>query len=50
MASLTQRVKQIIQPYGGYLPVKNFEKTKYDDRKVLNQEENLHAYEVWTSS
>lgn len=43
MASVTQRVKQVQQPYGGYLPIRSFEKIAYDDGKELNSDENIHS-------
>ena len=42
MASVTQRIKSIQQPHGGYLPIKAFSKEKYDDGVVLNEDENIH--------
>ena len=36
MVSATQRIKQIKQPRGGYLPVKTFTVTTLDDGQVLN--------------
>lgn len=36
MVSVTQRIKQIKQPRGGYLPVKTFTVTTLDDGQVLN--------------
>lgn len=43
MASVTQRINQIKQPYGGYLPVRNFYKTEYTDEYTLYEEENIHS-------
>lgn len=43
MASVTQRVKSVKQPYGGYLPMKLFSKEVLDDGILLNDEENVHA-------
>lgn len=43
MASVTQRIKQITQPYGGYLPAKLFDKTYLQDDYVLYEEENIAA-------
>lgn len=43
MASVTQRVAEIKQPYGGYLPMKSFKKEIFDDGLVLNEKENIHA-------
>ena len=41
MVSVTQRIKQIKQPRGGYLPVKAFTVTMLDDGQVLNPEESF---------
>lgn len=43
MASVTQRIKQISQPYGGYLPTKSFARTQLLDNKTLNENENVHG-------
>ncbi len=43
MASVTQRVSKIKQPYGGYLPMKLFLKEFFDDGLNLNKNENIHA-------
>lgn len=43
MASVTQRIKSIKQPHGGYLPMKSFSKEVLDDGILLNDEENIHA-------
>lgn len=43
MASVTQRISQIKQPYGGYLPLKSFSKAIFDDGFTLNESENIHA-------
>lgn len=42
MASVTQRISEIQQPYGGYLPVKLFSKEQFDDGVTLYDEENIH--------
>lgn len=42
MASVTQRIKSIRQPHGGYLPMNAFTKDVYDDGFILNKEENIH--------
>ena len=42
MASVTQRIKMIEQPHGGYLPLKLFDKECFDDGLVLNENENIH--------
>ena len=41
MVSVTQRIKQIKQPRGGYLPVKTFTVTTLDDGQVLNPEDGV---------
>lgn len=43
MASVTQRIKQIKQPRGGYLNPKLFEQVVFNDNKSLNSNENIHA-------
>ena len=43
MASVTQRVSKVQQPYGGYLPMKSFTKEIFDDGLILNETENIHA-------
>lgn len=42
MASVTQRIKEIKQPYGGYLKPSEFEKIEYKDEYIL-EEENINA-------
>lgn len=42
MASVTQRIKQIKQPYGGYLKPSVFEEIRLNDGKELG-EENIHS-------
>ena len=49
MVSVTQRIKQIKQPRGGYLPVKAFTVTTLDDGQVLNPEESIAASLVGTA-
>lgn len=49
MVSVTQRIKQIKQPRGGYLPVKTFTVTTLDDGQVLNTEESIAASLVGTA-
>ena len=49
MVSVTQRIKQIKQPRGGYLPVKTFTVTTLDDGQVLNAEESIAASLVGTA-
>ncbi|MGT2750469.1 hypothetical protein ACVRXF_06090 [Streptococcus orisasini] len=43
MVSVTQRIKQIKQPHGGYLPPKLFSVDELTDGKELSGEENIHA-------
>ena len=40
--SVTQRIKSIKQPYGGYVRASRFETTELDDGRVLNPTENIH--------
>ena len=48
MSSVVQRIKVAGQPYGGYLPIKLFKKTEYDDGIVLGAE-NLAPMTVGTA-
>ena len=41
--NVTGRIKQIKQPYGGYVNPNNFEITLIDDGITLNPNENVHA-------
>ncbi len=43
MASVTQRIKEIKQPRGGYINISEFEIKTFNDGKTLNEEENIHA-------
>lgn len=43
MSSVTQRISEIKQPRGGYIPSREFTKTVVDDGIQLNLEENIHA-------
>ena len=43
MASVTQRITQIKQPYGGYLPTKTFSKEIFNDGFTLSEKENIHS-------
>ena len=43
MSSVTQRIKEVKQPYGGYLRPRDFSKTQLDDGIQLFPEENIHA-------
>lgn len=49
MVSVTQRIKQIKQPRGGFLPIKAFTVTTLDDGQVLNPEESITASLVGTA-
>ncbi|VUX07833.1 Uncharacterised protein [Streptococcus vestibularis] len=49
MVSVTQRIKQIKQPRGGFLPIKAFTVTTLDDGQVLNPEESIAASLVGTA-
>lgn len=42
MSSVTQRVSQIKQPYGGYLRPRDFECIVLNDDNVLSEQENIH--------
>lgn len=43
MHSVTQRIKQVKQPRGGYIKPSDFEIIKIDDGLILNESENVHA-------
>ena len=43
MATVTSRIKQIKQPYGGYLPVRLFQKHTIDDEMFMYEQENIHT-------
>ena len=49
MVSVTQRIKQIKQPRGGYLPIKTFTVTTLDDGQGFNPEESIVASLVGTA-
>lgn len=40
--SVTQRIKAISQPHGGYLPIKEFTRTPLGNAEQLNPKENIH--------
>lgn len=42
MSSVTQRIKMVSQPRGGYLNPKNFEEIQLELKEPLNEEENIH--------
>ena len=41
MVSVTQRIKEINQPRGGYLPIKLFSVEQFEDHRVLNPVESV---------
>ena len=43
MYSVTRRIKSIKQPRGGYIPRKQFSEIQLDDKRTLNDVENIHA-------
>lgn len=43
MASVKQRIEQIHQPRGGYLPLSLFKTTSLDDQRILHTNENIHS-------
>ena len=43
MSSVTQRIKQIKQPRGGYIKPSQFTTYEYDDGFTLNELENVHS-------
>lgn len=43
MATVTERISKIKQPYGGYVPAKSFECISLDDSMKLSVDENIHA-------
>lgn len=43
MASVTNRIKVIKQPRGGYVKISDFDLVVYDDGMALNPEENIHG-------
>ena len=48
MASVTQRIGQVRQPYGGYIKPSEFRKIELDDGRSLYPEENIPASLVGT--
>lgn len=42
MASVTQRIKEITQPKGGYLSISKFKQFEFEDDELLEENENLH--------
>ena len=43
MSSVTKRIKEIKQPYGGYVPLSDFSVVDLTDGCILNEKENLHT-------
>lgn len=43
MYSVTQRIRKIHQPYGGYLPIRAFHTTALNDGQFLFPDENIHG-------
>lgn len=41
--SVTSKIRYTKQPYGGYLPIKDFSKISLTDNKILHEKENIHA-------
>lgn len=41
--NVTSRIKEIKQPYGGYIKPSQFQKIEIHDNNILNSEENIHA-------
>ena len=41
--TVTQRVRAVHQPDGGYLPICSFTIKNYQDNKILNPRENIRA-------
>ncbi len=42
MSSVTQRIKEIKQPRGGYIKPSQFQMVQMDDGQMLNENENIH--------
>ncbi|MBQ7221771.1 MAG: hypothetical protein IJS28_12430 [Synergistaceae bacterium] len=43
MASVTQRIGQVRQPYGGYIKPSEFRKLQLEDNASLNLQKNIPA-------
>lgn len=43
MGSVTSRISEVQQPYGGFLAIKQFEKIAMEDGLSLSSEENIHS-------
>ncbi len=48
MTSVTQRIKQVKQPRGGYVPITSFDKLTIPTEVQLHAEENIHASLIGT--
>lgn len=42
MVSVTQKIKEIMQPKGGYLSISRFKLFKFEDDEFLEENENIH--------
>lgn len=49
MSSVTQRIREIKQPWGGYIRPSQFELCKINDGRILAETENVHASIVGTA-
>lgn len=43
MASVVGRIREIKQPWGGYIRPSEFDTTIFDDSVILNEKENVHS-------
>lgn len=43
MSSVTNRIKEIKQPYGGYIKLKSFNKLELNDGELIFENENIHG-------
>ena len=50
MTSVTQRINEIVQPYGGYVKLSSFEKIQFEDGVTLNAEENVSGSLMGTAT
>lgn len=48
MSTVTRRIKEIKQPYGGYIKPYQFEVRQLDDKYALYEKENIHASIIGT--
>jgi hypothetical protein len=49
MVSVTQRIKEIKQPYGGYLRPSTMDKVQLANKEELYPVENIHPTKNWVS-